>query len=525
MSQKPIESDVLIIGSGIAGCCCALSLADKGQKVTLLSKMDDGTESNTKYAQGGIVSGGEDDSPEQLIADIMAAADGLGHEEAVRILANEGPKMVSDFLVDSVGVQFTKDDDGNILFTSEAAHSARRVWYVMDHTGKEIINKLINKVKQHPNITLLTNHMAIDLITTGHHSENPLDIYLNNQCLGAYVYNSLSDTVTLFFARKTVLATGGVGNLFLHTSNPGSATGDGLAMAYRAGTKIINAEYIQFHPTTLFHRDANRFLITESLRGEGARLKNLKGDFFMENYDPQKDLAPRDIISRAIYEETHQTEKGYVLLDLSPLVKNNIDIPTRYPTIFTRCQELGMDIRTEPIPVVPAAHYFCGGIQVDLWGQSSLQNLYAIGEVSCTGIHGANRLASVSLLEGLVWGLRAAENISHTASDTVTTLYDRIAGWKSVDSTESVDPILIYQDWLSIRSTMWNYAGIVRTKKRLTRANSDLGYLKHRIESFYRESRLSKALIELRNGILSATLIVQDALRNTRSMGCHYRKD
>ncbi len=519
------ESDVLIVGSGIAGCCCALKLAESNLKVTLINKMESPTESNTLYAQGGIVSRGEQDSSELLSQDILLAADHLGHYEAIEILAKEGPKLVNDFLIDQVGVDFTKNNKGELQHTSEAVHSARRVLFVKDHTGKEIISKLINRIEENPNITILTNHTAIDLITTGHHSQTPLDVYQNNKCLGAYVLDACTDKVKMLFAKKTVLATGGIGSLFLYTSNPSCATGDGLAMAYRAGAKIINAEYVQFHPTTLFHRDAYRFLISESLRGEGARLLNLKGEHFMEKYDPLKDLAPRDVISRAIYEEISRSDQGYVLLDAKNLVDRGINLPQRFPTIYERCLEMGIDIRKQPIPVVPAAHYFCGGIQVDLEGRSNLSNLYAIGEVSCTGVHGANRLASISLLEGLVWGIRAAENITQTVPFDESHLFDNIAPWKDVETTEDVDPVLVLQDWLAIRTTMWNYAGIVRTKKRLTRAHADLGYLSHRIEQFYKESSLSKELLELRNGILSAIIIVRAALRNERSMGCHYRKD
>lgn len=523
--MSSFESDVLIIGSGIAGCCSALRLAEKKINVTLINKMEHSTESATKYAQGGIVSKGTNDSAKLLVKDILAVANHLGNKKAITILANEGPRLVSDFFIDTIGVDFTKDEKGNIQCTSEAAHSTRRIFYVKDHTGREIIDKLIKKVKENRYINLLTNHHAIDLITTGHHSEDPLEVYRENRCLGAYILDSQKNQVKIFFAKKTILATGGIGNLFLHTSNPPCATGDGLAMAYRARAEIINAEYVQFHPTTLFHRNANRFLISESLRGEGGRLKNLKGEYFMEKYDPLKDLAPRDIISRAIYDEIHHTKASYVYLDLSNLVKKNIDLPNRFPTIYNKCLDLGIDILKQPIPIVPAAHYFCGGIKVDLFGRSNLTHLYAIGEVSCTGVHGANRLASVSLLEGLVWGIRAADHISKTISNENQSDYNKIAPWKSVKTSEIIDPILVSQDWLSIRNTMWNYTGIIRTKSRLNRASADLSYLSHRIEQFYRESSLTKDIIELRNGILSALIIVRAALRNEKSLGCHFRKD
>ncbi len=521
-----IESDVLIIGSGIAGACCALELANKNIKVSLINKMPSIEESNTKYAQGGIVGEGIDDNPELLIQDILAAGDGLGYHKAVKMLATQGPKLVNDFLISQIGVDFNKDQNGNLLRTYEAAHSTRRVLFVKDHTGSEIIHKLFSKIENNPLINVYTNHVAIDIITTNHHSNDPLDIYEDNKCLGAYVYDSKEEKVKIFFAKKTVLATGGVGNIFLYTSNPGCATGDGLAMAYRAGAKIINAEYVQFHPTTLFHRDANRFLISESLRGEGARLKDHTGKYFMESYEPSmRDLAPRDVISRAIYEELHKTDKGYVLLDTSPISEKGIDLSKRYPTIYNHCLSLGIDIIKSPIPVVPAAHYFCGGIKVDLDGNTDINNLYAIGEVSCTGVHGANRLASISLLEGLVWGIRSGKDIINTITNIDTSLFNKISPWKDVKTTRKMDPILLFQDWLTIRTTMWNYAGIIRTKRRLTRALADLGYLSHRIEQFYKESLLTKDLIELRNGMITSFVVVRSALSNKNSMGCHYRID
>ena len=317
--NKMSTSDVLIIGSGIAGCCTALKLAERKIKVTLITKMSSATESNTKYAQGGIAGRGHEDSPDLLMEDIQKAGDHLVNKEAVEMLAQEGPDMLIDLLIDHVGVEFNRDENNDFEFTSEAVHSARRIFHVMDHTGKDIINKLIAKIEENPYITLLTNHQAIDLITTGHHLNDPLRMYNTNKCLGAYVYDVDNNVVNVFLAKKTVLSTGGIGSLFLHSSNPACATGDGIAMAYRTGADIINAEYVQFHPTTLFHRDANRFLVSEALRGEGARLKNIEGDYFMDKYDPLKDLAPRDVISRAIYDEihNHQLYTGHETFDIS----------------------------------------------------------------------------------------------------------------------------------------------------------------------------------------------------------------
>lgn len=518
------ETDVLIIGGGIAGASCALVLADLGKQVLLINKMDESHESNTRYAQGGIVARGEEDSPELLMKDILLAGDHIGHEKAIEMISEDGPDLVYDFLMNKVGVDFTKDEDDNLLYTSEAVHSVRRVLYVKDYTGKEIIEKLHQRINENPNITVLTNHVAIDLITSVHHSNDPHDIYNKNKCLGAYVFDNTEKRVIRIFSPKTVMASGGVGSIYLYTSNPSGATGDGISMSHRAGVDIINAEYVQFHPTTLFHKDVNRFLISESLRGEGGRLKNLKGEYFMENYDPLKDLAPRDVISRAIYEEILKSGHDYVYLDMTELA-DRIDIPSRFPTIYDTCKSVGVDITKEAIPVVPAAHYFCGGIKVDIDGKCNLSNLYAVGETACTGVHGANRLASVSLLEGLVWGIRTAKHIAGTINVEDKNLFGKIKEWQSVQSSEEVDPVLILQDWLSIKTTMWNYAGIVRTKKRLKRAYADLQYLAHRIERFYQESTLSKELIELRHGIIASIIIVRAALRNERSIGCHHRKN
>ncbi len=521
-----VKSDVLIIGTGIAGCCSALKLAEEKLNVTIITKMSDPQESNSNYAQGGIVGKVKNDSPELLAKDIYIAGAYLGNDKAIKMLSEEGPQMVPDFLINKVGVNFSKNKNDSMHYTSEGAHSKRRIYHSMDHTGRNIEEKLIEKVKQNKYITLIPNQMAIDLITTRHHSKDKLSVYYTNECLGAYVFDSVDNKVRMFFAKKTILATGGLGNIFLYTSNPCCSTGDGLAMAYRAGANIINAEYIQFHPTTLFHRDSNRFLITESLRGEGAKLKNLKGEYFMKNYDKRKDLAPRDIVSRAIYEELLKTEKGYVFLDLSDVIKQGVNIEQRFPTIYKKCKRLGIDMNNDLIPIVPAAHYFCGGIQVNLNGESNLKNLYAVGEVSCTGLHGANRLASVSLLEAVVWGVKSAEHISKFIDNHDNTIhYTKVSQWKGVNGYENVDPVLILQDWLTIKTTMWNYTGIVRTKKRLLRANADLNYLSHRIEKFYKESSLTKELIELRNGIIASLIIVKAALKNEESIGCHFRKN
>jgi len=511
--------DVLVLGSGAAGCAAALTAADEGARVLLVTKGTDLLDSNTAYAQGGIIARGLEDSPELLAQDITAAGNGLCWPPAVQQLATEGPPLVFDFLVDRLGVQFARDGD-HFDFTREAAHSTRRILYAGDATGRAIAEGLQAGVRRHPQITIWPQHTAVDLITLPHHSTDPLDIYEPTVCLGAYLLDLQHGQVQKTLAHRTMLATGGWGQIYQHTTNPRGARGDGLAMAARARAEIINAEYIQFHPTAFYHRDADRFLISEAVRGEGAKLRNRKGERFMVSYHPQAELAPRDIVTRAIWEEMLREGSDYVLLDLSDV---HVDIPRRFPTIYHTLRQFGIDITHAPIPVVPAAHYCIGGVKVDLQGRSTIQNLYAIGEVSCTGVHGANRLASTSLLEALTWGARAGRDAARAAQEELHARLDHVAEWVDVDLTETNDPALIVQDWATIRTTMWNYAGIVRTTKRLTRARADLNYLSHRIENFYRESKLSNELIGLRNAIEVALIVTDAALRNPTSLGTHYR--
>ncbi|MGQ9618771.1 MAG: L-aspartate oxidase [Candidatus Aminicenantia bacterium] len=514
--------DVLVIGSGIAGLSTAISASELGLNVIIINKEKVFEESNTFYAQGGIVTIGKGDSPELLAKDIIEAGDGISNPEAVEIITKEGPKIVKEFLIEKTGVRFSKTSLGEIDYAQEGSHSRRRILYCMDETGKAIELALAEKAKKFDKIKILTNHTAIDLLTIPHHSTNPLSLYREPQCIGAYVLNNIEERVERIFSHYTVLATGGLGRIFLHTTNPPCATGDGFAMAYRAGARIINMEYVQFHPTSLFHKDADGFLISEAVRGEGARLKTKSGETFMEKYSPLRDLAPRDEVSRAIYEEMHARGDNYVYLDIANYAK--IDIKKRFPNIYSKCLSLGIDLTKEPIPVVPAAHYICGGVQVDLWGRTSLKNLYAVGEVSCTGLHGANRLASTSLLEGLVWGVRATKNIADNFSNENPYKETEIPPWIYPDIEEEVDPALIQQDWLSIKSTMWNYVGIIRTVKRLERGVADLRYLRNRIEEFYKKAHLTPGLISLRNGIQTALLVAESAFRNRKSRGAHFIK-
>ena len=520
--QKLLKTDVLIIGSGIAGCVAALELAEKKIKVLLVSKDKDIQQSATFYAQGGIIGRGPNDSKEKLKKDILKAGDGLCDKKAVDILASEGPALVEDILVGKAGVEFNKA--GNKYdYTKEAAHSENRILYKDDYTGNEIETKLIKAVRNKKNITILTDHTLIDLLTFPHHAVNPLKVYQEGECFGCYLLdNNSDDGVKTILAKKTVLATGGVGQVYLRTTNPQTATGDGLAAAKRAKVEIINAEYIQFHPTSLFHRDADNFLISESVRGEGGRLKDLSGELFMKKHDRRGSLAPRDIVARGIYEEILGSQQNFVYLDIASYKKPEA-IRKRFPLIHKTCLDCGIDIAKDKIPVAPTAHYFCGGIKVNEFARSSLENLYAVGEVSCTGVHGANRLASTSLLEGVVWAKRCAGHIANKLKDSSLINEKDIKPWFYIGNEKS-DPALIKQDWMSIKSIMWNYVGIIRTEERLERAVSDLNYLNHRIEKFYRNTSLNKELLELRNGIQAALIITQAAKQNRTSRGCHYKE-
>ncbi len=515
------EFDLIVIGSGISGISAAIQAAEAGLEVALLSKESAIRESNTWYAQGGIVGESESDSPELLEADIYHAGADINNREAVRLLVQEGPRLVNEFLTEKIGVPFSRDENGDIDLTREAAHSVRRIYHVTDRTGQAIETSLVEYLGRTENIKVFEGHVAIDLITNVHNSVDPQEVYRPARVLGAYVLDAATGKVAIFFAPSVVLATGGVGNLFLRTSNPVGATGDGIAMAHRIGAEIINAEYVQFHPTVFFHRDVPRFLITESLRGEGARLMNRRGEYFMKRYSPTElDLAPRDETARAVYREMEEEDADFVWLDARSIT--GIDVRERFPGIFEMCMKVGIDIRREPIPVIPAAHFFCGGIKVDTNGRTGIPGLYAAGETACTGVHGANRLASISLLEGLFWGVRTGMQASYRPERLATALKESVPDWVEPASVEDFDPVLVSQDHRAIQTTMWNYAGIIRSRSRLLRAQADLNYLSHRIEQFYQSAKLDRRIIELRNSVLSASIIVHAALGNPRSRGCHY---
>jgi len=526
MLQSRITTQALIIGSGIAGASCALNIAAQGHEVILLTAGQELSDGNTAYAQGGIVARGDDDSAALLSKDIIKAGCKHNRTKAVNHLSKHGPGAVQEMLIDRIGVPFARKENGELDKTREGAHSAYRVLYCGDYTGKAIMEKLTEAIQAEPNIQVLSGRTAVDLITSLHHTTSLSFRYSRtNQCLGAYVYNEASNTVETILADYTVLATGGAGRLFLHSTNAKCSLGSALAMAHRAGARLMNAEYVQFHPTALFHRSKRLFLITEAMRGEGAHLVNSKGERFMSRYDPRLELAPRDVVSRAIVDTLHRSGEDCVFLDCRPVEHN---LSQRFPTIYKRCMELGIDIDKDPIPVVPAAHYHCGGVHSDLNGLTSLERLYAIGECSCTGVHGANRLASTSLLEGVLWGCDSGDHIGGKLTrkrGVNRRLQDSIPDWQHPGQTQNEDPALIAQDWMNIRSTMWNYAGINRTDQRLHRACEDLSVLIKDLTQFYKTTPLSKPLVDLFHGSYAANIVAVSALNNKRSLGCHHLQD
>lgn len=518
-----IETDVLILGCGIAGATTALSLADAGLSVTVVTRARDPRESNTLYAQGGIIYRSPDDSPELLKEDILRAGAGHCNPKAVDILAHEGPAALEDVLLTMAQVPFDRADDGTLSLVREGSHSTPRILHAADATGRAIETALVDALRRHADISLLTGHTAIDLLTPSHHSRNHLAVYEPRSCVGAYLLNRETDQVVRCVARKTVLATGGLGQLFLRTTNPVGARGDGMAMANRAGARVVNSEFIQFHPTTFYHSQAPCFLISEAVRGAGARLVHADGTPFMQDYEPEwKDLAPRDVVARSIHQEILKLDITNVYLDLRSYI-DTATIQQHFPTIYDTCLTYGVDITQHLVPVVPAAHYSCGGVWVDEWGLTTVDHLYAVGEVACTGVHGANRLASASLLEGVVWGRRSARHILRTIEERPAFRNDEIPPWHD-EGEEVPDPALISQDMSTIKHIMWNYVGLARTSSRLKRAIRDLRNLENEIEHFYRVNRLTDNLLGLRNAVRCAVIVTFSAWENKHSMGCHYRE-
>jgi L-aspartate oxidase len=520
-----MQTDVLIIGSGIAGATAALALSeDRQREITVITRAEKPAESNSSWAQGGIAGLGTDDTPQLLAEDVLRAGAGLSYRPAVEILVEEGPRLLLELLQEKVGVAFDRGEDGQIAYGLEGAHSRRRILHVGDLTGKAVMDALLDQVASRPNITLLPGHTAVDLLTFPHHSRDPLSVYGDPRCHGVYAYDQRKRYVEVIVAGQVILATGGLGQIYLNTTNPPGSRGDGLAMAYRAGARVINAEYVQFHPTALHMPGTTKTLISEAVRGEGALLLTPEGRRFMERYEPgQLELAPRDVVARAIYTEMLAHGYPYVMLDIAS-VKSPEEIRERFPRIHAACQAQGIDMTRQPIPVVPATHYHCGGVHVDLWGRTTLPGLYAVGEVSCTGVHGANRLASTSLLEGIVWGARAARNILE-GPGAAPLDEGLVPPWDESGLSFHADPALIQGDLQTIRNLMWHYVGLRRTRYRLKRAIRELRNLWLNIEEFYRKVYLIDDLIGLRNTALAALVVAGAALENPTSRGCHYRED
>jgi L-aspartate oxidase len=504
--------DVIVIGSGLAGSTLALQLADR-KKVALLTKKSllDGA---SDWAQGGIAAVlSDDDSIEAHVRDTLVAGAGLCDEAVTRFVIERARSSI-EWLI-GLGVPFTRDNANATGFhlTREGGHSHRRVVHAADATGHAVQLTLSDKIRAHPNITVLENHIAIDLIT-GAKLKLP-----DNRCYGAYALDTQTGHVKTFAAEHTVLANGGAGKVYLYTTNPDVATGDGIAMGWRAGCRVANMEFIQFHPTCLYHPHAKSFLITEAVRGEGGILKLPDGTRFMPQHDSRAELAPRDIVARAIDFEMKKRGLDCVYLDISH--KPAAFLKEHFPNIHSRCLKLGIDITREPIPVVPAAHYTCGGIMTDMHGRTDIANLYAVGEVACTGLHGANRLASNSLLECMVFGQAAAADILQQPTAAEIALPE----WDESRVTDADEEIVISHNWDELRRFMWDYVGIVRTNKRLQRAQSRIKLLHEEISEYYKNFRVSNDLIELRNLVLTADLIVRCAQLRRESRGLHYSRD
>ncbi|GFO69289.1 L-aspartate oxidase [Geomonas limicola] len=510
-----LESDFLVIGSGIAGLSFALQAAAHGS-VAVVTKREI-AESATNYAQGGIATvSSDEDTFDAHVQDTLVAGAGICHEDVVRMVVEEGPQVIRNLI--EWGVQFTMNEGGYDL-TREGGHSARRILHAEDVTGREIERALVAAVRKHPNITIYENHIAIDLITEAKVLKKPLK---ENRCLGAHVLDIDAEKVKTFNARITLLASGGAGKVYLYTCNPDVATGDGVAMAYRAGATVANMEFMQFHPTTLYHPTARSFLISEAVRGEGAILRRRDGTAFMERYHHLKDLAPRDIVARAIDNEMKTHGDDCVYLDIRH--RGAEYITQRFPNIYQTCLEFGIDMTRDMIPVVPAAHYLCGGVAVNDDAETDVKHLYAIGEVAFTGLHGGNRLASNSLLEAAVYAGRAfkhsIEVLKSASFDTPET-----PDWDCGTATNSDEMVVVSQNWDEIRRFMWNYVGIVRTDKRLERAMHRIDLIQREIEEYYWNFIVTSDLIELRNIATVAKLIVSCAQLRKESRGLNYNID
>ena len=508
--SKQYQYDVIIIGAGAAGLALALQLPEHVSIAVLVK--DQFEECSTYYAQGGISAVLEkDDSFELHIQDTQNAGAGLCDPATLQMVAEAGPSVIN--WLSELGTPFTRDQEhessSGFHLTREGGHSRRRIVHAADATGKAMHQTLLTHVQEKSNIDIFKDAVAIDLIVQ------------QQQCLGAYVYDKHQQHVNVFASRKTVIATGGASKVYLYTSNPDGSTGDGIAMAWRAGCRVANMEFIQFHPTCLYHPDAKSFLITEALRGEGATLLLPNGERFMERFDPRAELAPRDIVARAIDHEMKRLGSECVYLDISH--KSSEFIKSHFPTIYERCLQFDIDITRQPIPVVPAAHYTCGGVMTDLAGNTDITNLYAIGEVAYSGLHGANRMASNSLLECLTFAMTSAQDIRATLEQSKAP--GALKPWDESQVTDSDEEVVVSHNWDELRRFMWDYVGIVRTNKRLERALNRVHLLKREINEYYGNFRVTADLLELRNLVVVAELIIRSALLRKESRGLHYTLD
>ncbi|MEO7034238.1 MAG: L-aspartate oxidase [Polyangiaceae bacterium] len=508
-----VTTDYLVLGSGIAGLTFALRAAEFGE-VTIVTKRES-EDSATNWAQGGMAAVlSPDDSFEKHAEDTRFAGAGMCHDVVVDICVREAPESIR--WLSDMGAQFSRSQSGEFDLGREAAHTERRIVHAGDITGREIQRALLEAARQSPNIRILEWHMGVDLITMSKFG-GP------DQCVGAYILDEKSGTVVTVLARATVLATGGAGKVYLYTSNPDVASGDGVAMAYRAGAEIANMEFYQFHPTVLYEPKAKGFLLSEALRGEGAVLRLPDGDAFMGRHHEMKDLAPRDVVARAIDYEMKRTGSEHVLLDITHRPADFVR--SRFPNIYAAIKEYGFDMTTTPIPVVPAAHYMCGGVTSDLRGRSSLPGLWVLGETACTGLHGANRLASNSLLEGLVFARRAADKLSQQAAELRSLPRPSVPEWEIGSAVPSDEVVVISQNWEEIRRLMWNYVGIVRSDARLRRAARRIALLEEEIREYYWKHLVTRDLLELRNLKDVAELIISSAASRKESRGLHFTID
>jgi len=522
-ANMEIITDYLVIGSGIAGLSFALQAARTG-RVAIVTKKEK-AEGSTNYAQGGIASVfDQDDSFDLHIKDTLKSGGGLCHEDIVKLVVEEGPERINELIAMGVGFSRQGKKGGRLDLGREGGHSKRRIVHTKDMTGREVERILLDRAEEEENIQIYENHMAIDLITKSKLIRRGIiSTETSETCWGAYVLDVEQGEIVTFLSKITVLSSGGAGKVYLYTSNPDIATGDGVAIGYRAGAKVANMEFVQFHPTCLYHPLAKSFLISEAVRGEGGVLLDKKGNRFMEKYHPLKDLAFRDIVARSIDMELKKSGEECVYLDISH--KDSGFIADRFPNIYETCLKYQVDITKEPIPVVPAAHYMCGGLLTDEHGKTNLSNLYAIGEVACTGLHGANRLASNSLLEALVFARRAALTSAVEMEGKRDEPFPKAPQWDPGSATDSEEMVVVSHNWDEIRSFMWNYVGIVRTNKRLARAKTRVESIQSEIREYYWNFLVTQDLLELRNIALVAELIISCASLRKESRGLHFNLD